>query len=136
MLAANKAKGRFAHARALHADAMQSLTAGDVRNAAGKAWDATLAATNALILARTGKSPEKITDTSGALDELARQYPAVKTLVGRYCARLSHLYGDCFYSGILDYPDIIERRIRKTADYIQDAETLALAKIESAANQD
>ena len=126
MLAADKAKERFAHARAMHADAMQSLTAGDVRNAAGKAWEATLAATNALILSRTGKSPEKITDTSGALDELARQDPAVKTLVGRYCARQSHLYGDCFYSGILDYPDIIERRIRKTADYIQDAETLAL----------
>ena len=125
MLAANKAKGCFVHARALHADAMQSLTVGDVRNAAGKAWDATLTATNALILAQTGKSPEKITDTSGALDELARQSPAVKTLVGRYCARQSHLYGDCFYSGILDYPDIIERRIRKTADYIRDAETFA-----------
>ena len=136
MLAANKAKVNFAHARARHADAMQSLTAGDLHNAAGKAWDATLAATNALILARTGKSPEKITDTSGALDQLARQSPAVKTLVGRYCARLSHLYGDCFYSGILDYPDIIERRIRKTADYIHDAEKLSLAKIESAANQD
>ena len=126
MLAANKAKENFAHARARHAAAMQSLTAGDVRYAAGKAWDATLCATNALILARTGMSPEKITDTSGALDELARQSPAVKTLVGRYCSRLSHLYGDCFYSGILDYPDIIERRIRKTADYIQDAENIAL----------
>lgn len=136
MLAANKVKEHFAHARARHADAMQSLTAGDIRSAAGKAWDATLAATNALILAQTGKSPEKITDTSGALDALARQYPAVKTLVGRYCARQSHLYGDCFYSGILDYPDIIGRRIRKTADYIQDAENLSLAKIESATNQD
>ena len=49
MLAANKAKENFAHARALHADAMQSLTVGDIRNAAGKAWDATLAATNVLL---------------------------------------------------------------------------------------
>ena len=127
MLAASKAKGNFADAHASHNDAMKLLTAGDLRNAAGKAWEATLAATNALIQSQTGKSPEKITDTSGALDDLARQSPAVKTLVGRYCARQSHLYGDCFYSGILDYPDIIERRIRKTADYIQDAETFALA---------
>ena len=101
------------------------LAAGDLRNAAGKAWDATLCAANALLLARTGKTPEKLTDTAGNLDQLAAQDPAVKTLIGRYCARWSRLYGDCYLLGILDYPEGIERRIRETADYIQDAENLA-----------
>ena len=44
------------------------------------------------------------------------QDPAVDILAGRYYSRLSHLYGDCFYTGILYYQDIIERRILKAAD--------------------
>ena len=136
MLGTDRVKDIFADARAMHSDALERLAAGDIRNAAGKAWDATLSATNALILARTRKAPEKITDTSGKLDLLARQDPAVKILVGRYCARWSRLYGDCFLSGIQDYPEGIERRIRKTANYIQDAEMLAFAQPESAAAAD
>ena len=128
MLATDRVQEIFADAYALHGSALNHLAAGDLRTAAGTAWDATLWATNALILSCTGKIPEKLTDTSGNLDRLARQDPAVEILAGRYYARLSHLYGDCFYTGILDYQDIIERRIRKTADYIQDAENLAVAK--------
>ena len=53
------------------------------------------------------------------------QDPAVDILAGRYYSRLSHLYGDCFYTGVLDYQDIIECRIRETADYVQEAGNLA-----------
>lgn len=125
MLATGQAKQIFAKAYSMQDDALKLLAAGEIRDAAGRAWDATLTATNALILARTGKAPERLPDTAGNLDLLAAQDPAVKTLIGPYCARWSRLYGDCFLLGILDYPEGIERRIRGTADYIQDAENLA-----------
>lgn len=136
MLATDRVQEIFADAYGLHHDALNHLAAGEIRAAAGKAWDATLGATNALILARTGKAPEKLTDTSGNLDLLAGQDPAVKTLIGRYCARWSRLYGDCYLLGILDYPEGIERRIRETAGYIQDAENLADPQPESPAASD
>ena len=125
MLATGQTKQIFAKAYSMQDDALKLLAAGEIRDAAGRAWDAALTATNALILARTGEAPERLPDTAGNLDLLAAQDPAVSILVGRYYSRLSHLYGDCFYTGILDYQDIIERRIRKTADYIRDAENLA-----------
>lgn len=98
---------------------------GDVRDAAEKAWCATLRATNALILAKTGVEPDTTPGTSRGIDRLARQDPAAKNLVGRYYSRQGHLHGDCFYSGMLDEPEEIERRIRETIDYITDAEALA-----------
>ena len=126
MLAANEVKGRFANARALHADAMQSLTVGDIRNAAGKAWHATLCATNALILARTGKESQETPTTSRGLDRLAHQEPAAKSLVGRYYSRQISLHENCFDFGMCEPAETIQRRIRETIDYIRDAETLAL----------
>ena len=47
----------FAAARQVHADALERLAQGDIRDAAEKAWLATLRATNALILAHTGEEP-------------------------------------------------------------------------------
>ena len=35
------------------------------------------------------------------------------------------LHGECFYLGLCDPVSITERRIRETADYIDDAEALA-----------
>ena len=46
-------------------------------------------------------------------------------MVGRYYSRQVRLHGDCFYLGIVSDTDEIERRIRETIDYIQDAEELA-----------
>ena len=51
--------------------------------------------------------------------------PEVRSLVGRYYSRQQRLHGDCFYSGIMEYPEEIERRIRETLYYISDAEALA-----------
>ena len=111
----------------MYESAIERWDAGDVRDAAEKAWCATLRATNALLLARTGEEPEKTPETSGRLDRLARQEPGVKSLVGRYYSRQQRLHGDCFYSGITEFTDEIERRIRETRDYIADAEALAFA---------
>ncbi len=116
--------GIFDDARQVHSDALKMLDQGDTRDAAEKAWCATKRATDALILARTGQEPQKTPLTSRLLDQLAGQEARVKVLVGRYYSRQSRLHGDCFYIGLCNEPDT-ERRIRETAQYIQDAETLA-----------
>ena len=118
----------FADARQVHAEAIERLAEGDIRDAAEKAWCATLRATNALILAHTGEEPLRTPQTSIQLDRLVRSdRQRFQTLVGRYLSRQTRLHGDCFYLGICEPRDEIERRIRETIQYIQDAETLASA---------
>ena len=115
----------FADARAVHADALRLLDAGDVRDAAEKAWCATKRATDALILARTRTVPEFSSDTSRGLLMLAEADSTVSPLIGRYYSRQGHLHGECFYHGVCEPAAEVERRIRQTADYINDAERLA-----------
>ena len=115
----------FADARAVHADALRLLEAGDVRDAAEKAWCATKRATDALILARTKTVPEFSSDTSRGLLMLAEEDSTVSPLIGRYYSRQGHLHGECFYHGVCEPAAEVERRIRQTADYINDAEKLA-----------
>ena len=115
----------FADARAVHADALRLLEAGDIRDAAEKAWCATKRATDALIIARTGEAPQFSSDTSRGLLMLAEADGAVSPLIGRYYSRQGHLHGECFYHGICEPADEVERRIRQTADYISDSARLA-----------
>ena len=125
MVATDEVREIFADAHSMYESAIERWDEGDVRDAAEKAWCATLRATNALLLARTGEEPETTPATSRRLDRVAREDLAVRSLVGRYYSRQSHLHGDCFYSGMFDEMDEIERRIRETIDYITDAEALA-----------
>ena len=125
MLATDPVATIFDDAHSLHADALRILEAGDIRDAAEKAWCATKRATDALILARTGEKPQFSSDTSRGLLMLAEADGAVNPLVGRYYSRQGHLHGECFYHGICQPVAEVERRIRQTADYIADAETLA-----------
>ena len=118
----------FADARGLHADALRLLAAGDIRDAAEKAWCATKRATDALILARTDEEPQLSPDTTRGLVRLATADNAVNALVGRYYSRQGHLHGTCFYLGICEPLEEVERRIRQTADYISDAERLAATR--------
>ncbi len=115
----------FADARAVHADALRLLAAGDIRDAAEKAWCAAKRATDALILARTGVEPEISSDTTRGLLRLEAEDKSLSSLVGRYFSRQSRLHGACFYLGVCEPADEVERRIRQTADYIYDAENLA-----------
>ena len=124
MVATDRVREIFADAHSMYADALERWAAGDIRDAAEKAWCATLRATNAFILARTGVEPEVTRETALHLDRLARQDQRVKILVGRYYSRQVRLHGDCFYLGIVYDVDEIERRIRETIDYINDAEAL------------
>ena len=121
----NRVSEIFDDARAVHADAIRLLQLGDIRDAAEKAWCATKRASDALLLARTVVEPETSSDTSGGLLELAEEDNAVKSLIRRYYSRQRELHGACFYFGLCEPLDEVERRIRETADYIQDAENLA-----------
>ncbi len=120
----DQARAIFADARTLHADALEMLDQGKVRNAAEKAWGATKRATGALVLARTGQELGTTAMTSDALDDLGDTDPGVKSLVGGYYSRITQLHGQCFYNGRCSSPHTL-RRIRETSLYIQDAERLA-----------
>ena len=113
----------FADARLVHSRAIARLDAGDVRDAAEKAWCATKRATDALILALTGEEPVTTARTTDELDALADRDPQSRTLLGRYFSRLGQLHGACFYDARCN-PQT-ERRIRETAAYIDDAQNLA-----------
>lgn len=125
MLATDRISAIFADARSVHADALRMLEAGDIRDAAEKAWCATKRATDALILARTGTEPEISSDTSRGLLMLVGEDSNVSSLVGRYYSRQGILHGTCFYLGICEPASEVHRRIYQTADYIADAERLA-----------
>lgn len=115
----------FADSHQLYSDALDRLSDGDVRDAAEKAWGATLRATDALIIARTGTEPERTPQTSVALRTLAAEDSAVRPLVSRYYSRQGILHGDCFYLGLCEPIPETVRRIRETISYIQEAERLA-----------
>ena len=123
----NRIEEIFADARELQADALEMLALGKVRNAAEKAWGATKRATDALILAKTGEEPERTPETGAGLRMLASLDEAVREarLLRRYYSRQGSLHGECFYNGLCDPLEDTERRIRETADYIEDAERLA-----------
>ena len=123
--AASDASAVFADARFMHDASLERLAAGDIRDAAEKAWCAAKRAMDALILARTGELPARSPLTTRALRELAKSDPAVRNLRRRYFDRQRELHGRCFYTGQCEPLDGIEDVIRQTADYIADAERLA-----------
>ncbi len=124
MLATDRAREIFADARAMQAAAVERLAAGDIRDAAEKAWCAVKRATVALILARTGSEPTVSPEITKGITVMPAD-KEFRSLRQRYFARQSQLHGACFYLGWCDPADEIERRIRETADYIRDAEALA-----------
>ena len=125
MVATDRSREIVADAWTLYESAVERLEAGDIRDAAEKAWCATLRATNAVICERTSIMPEKTPETSKELNRLTESDPQLKALVGRYYSRQGQLHGDCFYLGLCEPIETTERRIRETADYIRDAEALA-----------
>ena len=123
MVTTDRVQGLFADARSMQNSALERWAAGDIRDAAEKAWCATKRATDALILARTGEEPETTGMTSTGIRLLGEQNSAIENLVGRYYTRIGHLHGECFYEGRCASRDT-ERRIRETIEYIRDAEAL------------
>ncbi len=119
-----EAQALFEDARRMHAAALERLEAGDIRDAAEKAWCAIKRATDALILARTGEEPRTSGQTRkglGALEHQDNRFRPLRLLYGR---QQTYLHGGCFYDGDCDGPTIGED-IRSAAQYIRDAEALA-----------
>ena len=115
----------FADARRMQEAALRQMAAGDIRDAAEKAWCAAKRATDGLVLARTGEEPRRSTDTGSGLRTLERVEPEAGSLRARYYERQGALHGECFYIGLCEPVEGIERLIRDTADYIDDARRLA-----------
>ncbi len=114
----------FADARTIHGEALERLQAGDIRDAAEKAWCATKRATDALILARTGREPRTSGQTTRGIRFLRREDQIFDPLETRYSARAHILHGECFYDGNCEPEDVLARDIRETVQYINDAEAL------------
>ena len=115
----------FADARAVHAEALARLEAGDIRDAAEKAWCAVRRATEALVIASTAEVPTTTTQVSGRLRALGQGSEASRLLQDRFGATARFLHNDCFYNGNCEPLDDTERRIREASQYIEDAEALA-----------
>ena len=115
----------FADAHRMYDDALERMAAGDIRDAAEKAWCAAKRAADALILARTGELPPKSPDTTRGLRRLAQADPNTRSLHDSYFMRQALLHGECFYTGLCDPIDATERLIHDTIDFIRDAERLA-----------
>ena len=116
-----RAKELLEDADFLYGEAIGELGRGKLRNAAEKAWGATVRATNALIVARTGDEPERVPGTTKKLHELAGKDKAVdEKVVGRYHTRADYLHGLCFYCGLCEPKEEVERRVRETSALIAD----------------
>ena len=115
----------FADARQMHEASLRCLAENDIRDAAEKAWCATMRASAALVFSRTGTEPEKSTAIARGLRRLAQEDPKAKRLVPRYFTSQGMLHGDCFYQGMCEPQEDIAELIRETLAYIQEAEALA-----------
>ena len=124
--AADRAAALFAEARAMYDAALTRFDAGDIRDAAEKAWCATKRAADGLIVARTGEEPAKSPITTQELRHLARLDDGVGRLTGHYHTARDVLHGDCFYLGLGEQADI-KMLINETLDYIRESERLAAA---------
>ena len=102
----------FADAKSLHAASVERLAAGNIRDAAENAWLATKQATDALILARIGRTPESHLETSTELERLAGMDPRVDALTGPYCVNFGYLHQECARLGLCDPVESAEQYIR------------------------
>jgi uncharacterized protein (UPF0332 family) len=120
----NEVEEIFKDAESLYQEALKELEVGKIRKAAENAWCATLRATDALILSRTGKKPVGSDVTTDRLHYLALKYPEIEILIGGYHTRSDYLHGKCFYFGSCP-EEPVRRRIIETKQYIEDAKKLA-----------
>ena len=114
----------FADAWEMRQSALDRLASGDIRDAAEKAWCATLRATEALVLVRVGQEPNRSTAATRRLRDIAEADASLRDFWLGYLERQEVLHGQCFYHNDCQ-PAATERLIRETADHIREAERLA-----------
>ena len=116
----------FADAWALYGDAIDVLELGKLRLAAEGTWGAVKRATDALILARTGREPGSTGRTVAGIRSLANNDPAVfASLRSRLRIRVRILHAAVFYGGDTESFRVAEVLIRGTGEYIRQAESFA-----------
>ena len=113
----------FSDAWEQYDSALERLGAGDVRDACGKAWNATRAATRAAALAH-GEDPQSTNHISGWIRRVGRNRLGFETMPSMYSERARFLHQEGCYDGFIDNDDIPDL-IHGTADYIRQAERLA-----------
>lgn len=128
MLALERAREMLSEAWAFYDEAIKSLEQGDLRLAAGKAWNATESATNALILECTGREPQDYRETSVEIAHLGQQGSEQSAFRSRFASQLEDLFGDCYVDNHCDPEDYHEDMIRNTDSFIREAERLADTK--------
>ena len=96
-----------------------------IRDAAEKAWNAVVQATNALVLYYLGKTPSSHWERRRLLRELERVKPEVESLGlrDRYSARERNLYELVFYEGVVDVNDV-EFELEEAKRYVEDVRRL------------
>ena len=114
MVATGQTKAMFDDARAMHAAALDRLAAGDIRDAAEKAWCAARRAAEALILAQTGDASSTTSQVSGGIRALGLQGGRFISLRNRFGAYARFLHGDCFYDGNCEPHASISEMVRET----------------------
>lgn len=98
----------------------------NLRNAAEKAWAATVRSSDALVLAKTGIKPTMPFERRRELEAICLKEPEAEKvkICDRYGSRETYLHGMCFYEGKCEPPEAVERRIRETRDLIEDIKRL------------
>ena len=114
----------FEDAHHMRDAALERMAAGDARDAAEKAWYATLRATEALVLARTGQEPGKPIEADRRLSSLAMKDGLLWDLRTRFAFFEVILWEECI---LHEYcvPEEIDRTLSKAVDYVRDCERLA-----------
>jgi len=100
-----------------------------IRDGAEKLWNATINATNALILYYLDIVPASHWERRKLLEKLEDIEPEVEKLGfrDRYGARDRYLYQMTFYEGIID-PEMLKREIKKVEKYIEEVKRLIQKK--------
>ena len=96
-----------------------------IRDAADKAWNAVVQATNALILHFLAKVPSSHFERRRLLSVLEDKVSEAEKLGfrDRYGARERNLHELVFYEGIIDL-DEVRRELEKAKTYVEDAESV------------
>ena len=115
-------QARFEDAWEQYRSAIDRLEAGDVRDACGKAWNATRAAAEGAVLAHNGDTATT-NHISNSFRRLSRANGFLE-LPGKYSERAQYLHVNGCYYGFID-EDHIPLLIRETEDLIRQAEDLA-----------
>ena len=125
MLATERAKEMLADAWAFYDEAIKLLEQGDLRNAAGKAWDASEKATVALVFEKTGREPQFVRDLSREVAYLGQESESHASFRSRFAGQVEDLYGDCYIENHCEPEDYHADMIRDTDGFIREAERLA-----------